>query len=176
MADLLLLVAVLVSTAVGVWRGLVKEAMSLVTWLAAIWLAWRFSWLTEDVFEPWLEAPELKVWAGRILIFLLVLIVGGVVSWLVAMLVRHSPLSGSDRALGALFGFGRGALLIGLVAIAVEFAGFSSEPWWRNSRIRPYGDQIANGIRYYAELGSDYIKQQDLNGARLFQGRTGVRI
>jgi membrane protein required for colicin V production len=166
MVDLLLLALIVLSAGLGLWRGLVKEAMSLVTWLAAIWLAWRFGWLTNKVFEPWLDAPELQLWAGRFLIFLVVLIAGGLVSWLVTMLVRYSPLSGSDRALGGLFGLGRGALVIGLLAIVVEFAGFSEEAWWRSSKLRPYGEQIASGIRYYASLGSQYLREQDLVSAR----------
>jgi membrane protein required for colicin V production len=167
MVDAIFVLLVALSTGLGLWRGLVKEAMSLVTWLAAIWLAWRFSWLTNRFFEPWLEAPELQLWAGRVLLFLLVLIIGGLVSWLITMLVRHSPLSGSDRALGALFGLGRGALAVGLLAIVVDFAGFSDATWWRGSKLRPYGDQIAIGIRYYAALGSGYLKDQDLGTARM---------
>ena len=162
MVDLIFLVLVALSTGLGLWRGLVKEALSLVTWLAAIWLAWRFAWLTTSVFGPWVEAPELQLWAGRVLIFLVVLVLGGIVSWLITLLVRHSPLSGSDRALGALFGFGRGALAVGLLTIVVDFAGFSNEAWWRNAKLRPYGDQIASGIRYYAALGGEYLKEKDL--------------
>ncbi len=162
MVDVVFLLLVGISTGLGVWRGLVKEALSLVTWLAAIWLAWRFAWLATGLFEPWLDAPELQLWAGRLVVFLVVLTIGGLVSWLVTLLVRYSPLSGSDRALGALFGFGRGALAVGLVTIVVEFAGFSDAPWWRAAQLRPYGDQIASGIRYYAALGSDYLKDQDL--------------
>jgi uncharacterized membrane protein required for colicin V production len=85
---------------------------------------------------------------------------------LITMVVRHSPLSGSDRALGALFGFGRGALAVGLLTIVVEFAGYSEAAWWRAAKLRPYGDQIASGIRYYAALGGEYLKDQDLITAR----------
>ena len=170
MVDAILLAVLVLSTGLGLWRGLVKEAMSVATWLAAIWLAWRFAWLTASFFGPWVEAPQLQLWAGRILIFLLVLIIGGVVSWLVTMLVRHSPLSGSDRMLGGLFGFARGALAVGLIAIVVDFAGFSQQSWWRDARLRPYGDQIASGIRYYAALGGDYLKDKDLITARAPQG------
>ena len=165
MVDLIFLLIVALSICLGLWRGLVKEALSLVTWLAAIWLAWRFAGATASVFGPWVDAPGLQLWAGRILIFLLVLILGGLVSWLITLLVRHSPLSGSDRILGALFGFGRGALAVGLLTIVVDFAGFSEETWWRNAKLRPYGDQIASGIRYYAGLGGEYLKEQDLVNA-----------
>jgi membrane protein required for colicin V production len=166
MVDAILVALLALSTVLGLWRGLVKEALSLVTWLAAIWLAWRFAWVAAGVFDPWVEAPELQLWAGRVLIFLLALIIGGIVSWLITMVVRHSPLSGSDRALGALFGFGRGALAVGLLTIVVEFAGYSEAAWWRAAKLRPYGDQIASGIRYYAALGGEYLKDQDLITAR----------
>ena len=166
MADILILVLVVLSTGVGVWRGLVKEAMSLVTWLAAIWFGWRFSWLADGLLGRWLDAPELQLWLGRFLIFLTVLVLGALVSSVVSKLVRYSPLSGSDRVLGALFGFGRGALVVGLASIVVDFGGFSNETWWQRSVLRPYGEQIGSGIRYYTGLGGEYLKDNDLISTR----------
>jgi len=57
-------------------------------------------------------------------------------------------------------------LVIGLVTIVVDFAGFSQAAWWNTSKLRPYGEQIASGIRYYASLGSNYLSEQDLGTMR----------
>ena len=59
--DLFLLGLILMSTLVGIWRGLVKEIMSLVIWIGAIWLAWRFSPELAPALSEWLEQPTLRL-------------------------------------------------------------------------------------------------------------------
>jgi membrane protein required for colicin V production len=160
--DFLIIFICLASGAFGFWRGFAKEALSLVAWLAAIWLAWRFSWVIEPLLGDWVVAPELKIWAARAIVFILVISFGGFVAWSVRALVRHSGLSGTDRTLGGLFGVARGVLIVGLIAIGLQLAGLDQDPWWREARLRPLSDRIAAGIRYYAELGSRYIEDQGL--------------
>lgn len=161
-ADVAIVVICLASAAFGFWRGFAKEALSLVTWLAAIWLAWRFTWLVEPFLGEWERAPELKIWAARAVILVLVLIAGGLVSWVVRELIRHTGLSSMDRTLGALFGFARGVIIVGLAVIAMQLAGLDQDPWWQRSKLKPYGDRIADGIRYYGTLGSEYLREQQI--------------
>jgi len=154
-----LIVAVCVGSAgFGYWRGFAKEALSVATWLAAIWLAWRFTWIVEPLLGEWVVAPELKIWAARVLIFILIMIAGGIVAWLVRELVRATGLSATDRVLGSLFGLGRGALIVGLVVIVLDYAELSSDPWWQDAKLSTASDRIADGIRYYAALGSSYVE------------------
>lgn len=160
--DWLIVFAFAVSAAFGIWRGFAKEALSLVTWLAAIWLAWRFAWTVEPMLGNWQVAPELKVWAARAIVFVIVMVIGGLIGWLVRELIRHTGLSGTDRLLGGLFGLVRGALVFGIAVIVLQLSGLDSDPWWQQSILKPYGDQIAEGIRYYAELGGQYLQQQDI--------------
>ena len=145
------------SAAFGFWRGFVKEAIALMTWLVAIVLAWQAAWLVEDRLGEWTAAPELRVWAARAIIFIAVLIVGGLLSWLMRALIRKSGLSGTDRSLGALFGLARGVLLVGLVAIVIDLADLETESWWGEARLRPFCEQVAEGIIYYAALGRQYL-------------------
>lgn len=145
------------SAAFGFWRGFVKEAIALMTWLVAIVLAWQAAWLVEDSLGEWTAAPELRVWAARAIIFVAVLIVGGLLSWLMRALIRKSGLSGTDRSLGAIFGLARGVLLVGLVAIVIDLADFETESWWSEARLRPFCEQVAEGIIYYAGLGRQYL-------------------
>ncbi len=155
--DLLIIAVCVGSAGFGFWRGFAKEALSVGTWLIAIWLAWRFSWVVEPLLGEWVVAPELKIWAARLTIFIVVMIAGGIAAWLVRELIRASGLSGTDRTLGSLFGFARGVLIVGLGVIVLDYAGLASDPWWQEAKLRPTGDRIAAGIRYYAALGSDYI-------------------
>jgi membrane protein required for colicin V production len=161
-ADLLILLVCIASGAFGFWRGFAKEALSLVTWLAAIWLAWRFSWLVEPMLGEWLAAPELKLWAARLIVFVVVLVIGGLVAWSVRALIRRTALSSTDRSLGGLFGLARGVLIVGLAVIGMQLAGIDGDPWWQQSKLRPLSDRVADGIRHYAALGSRYLTEREI--------------
>jgi membrane protein required for colicin V production len=160
------IIAICVASATfGVWRGFVKEAIALVTWLLAILLAWQGSWMLEERLGEWTAAPELRVWTARIIIFVAILIVGGLLAWTVRSLIRRTGLSGTDRTLGAMFGLARGLLLVGLLAIVIDLAGLGGETWWDEARFRPFSEQVAEGIRYYAELGNRYIESGEVDAA-----------
>jgi membrane protein required for colicin V production len=98
------------------------------------------------------------LWAARVIIFVVVLVLGGLASWLARKLIRHTGLSGLDRTLGAAFGLLRAALLVGLAVIVMEFAEVDQEPWWQEARLRPYAEQVAEAVKYYAELGTRYLQ------------------
>jgi membrane protein required for colicin V production len=153
----LIVVGCLGSAGFGFWRGFAQEALSVIIWLAAIWLAWRFTWVIEPLLGDWVVAPELKIWAARAVIFLLILIAGGLLAWFVRELLRHSGLNSTDRLLGSLFGFVRGVIIVGLVVIGLEYAGLDQDPWWQEAKLSPYSERVAGGIRYYAALGSRLI-------------------
>jgi hypothetical protein len=56
-------------------------------------------------------------------------------------------------------------LIVGLGAIAIELLGLDTDSWWQDARLRPLSDQIAEGIRYYAELGGDLLADQGFAGS-----------
>jgi membrane protein required for colicin V production len=157
--DYVILFLVLISVAVGIWRGFTTEALSLITLLAAIGLAWTFADVLAPGLGSWVEAAEAQIWIARLIIFLMVLVVGGLVSWVARKLVRGTGLSGLDRTLGAAFGLARAALLVGLAVIVLQFAEVDQEPWWREARFRPYAERVAEAVKYYAELGTRYLQE-----------------
>ena len=160
--DLVIITGCFASAAFGALRGFAKETLSLVTWVAAIWLAWNFSWAVTFFLGDWVAAPQLKVWVGRMIVFVVVLVAGGLAGQMVGSVVKQTGLSGTDRVLGSLFGLGRGAIIVGLAVLVLEMAGLDQEPWWREARLSPYGDLVADGIRHYAAVGGLYLQQQEL--------------
>ena len=158
-ADYVILFLCLASALIGVWRGFTAEALSLLTLLVSIWLAWAFAGRLEAMLGNWVGAsPEVRLWTARVIVFVLALLAGGLISWLARKLIRHTGLSGLDRLLGAGFGFLRAVVLIGLAVIAMEFMGLQQEPWWQESRLKPYAEHAAAAVKYYAELGNRYLQ------------------
>jgi len=162
-ADYVMLLLVLASAAVGVWRGFTTEALSLVTLLAAIGLAWMFAGRLDPYLGEWDSSKEVELWAARLIIFVAVLVVGGLISWAARKFVQHSGLTGVDRTLGAMFGLLRAAVFVGLGVIALQFAELEQESWWREARLRPYAEHAADAVRYYAELGTRYFQERPVD-------------
>ena len=156
--DYVILFLTLVSTLVGIWRGFTNEALSLITLLAAIGLAWTFADSLAPSLGSWASAAEVRLWTARLIIFVVVLVIGGLASWVARKLVRHTGLTGLDRTLGAAFGLLRAAVLIGLAVIVLEFAELDQEVWWQEARLRPYAERAAAAVKYYAELGTRYLR------------------
>jgi membrane protein required for colicin V production len=160
--DLVIVFLTLVSVLVGVWRGFAVEALSLLTLLAAIGLAWTFAPVLEPSLGEWASAVEVRLWTARVIIFVVVLVIGGLVSWLARKLIRHTGLSGLDRTLGAGFGLLRAAVVVGLAVLVLQFAEIDRESWWQDARLRPYAERIAAAVKYYAELGARYWQEQPM--------------
>ena len=155
--DIAIAVAIVLSAVVGLFRGFVKEAISIASLLFAIWAAMYFGPAIGSVSDSWLTSRELQVWFGRILVFAVILSLGGLLGWGISKLVRLSVLSGMDRFLGSLFGIGRGVLLTAVFLIGGEFAGFDNDPWWDASVLIPHFEVVADWIRIMAPQGLEML-------------------
>lgn len=159
--DIIIAVAIVVSVIVGFIRGFVKEAISIASLLFAIWAALYFGPAVGDVSDSWLSSEELQRWFGRILVFAVLLSIGGLIGWGISKLVRLSVLSGLDRMLGSLFGAARGVLLVAVAVIGGQFAGFDNDGWWLDSRTIPYFEVVAEWITVMAPEGLDLLTPEN---------------
>jgi membrane protein required for colicin V production len=145
--DYLVIAAVVISAVVGGLRGFLREAVALVAWLLALFIAWHFADLIEPHLGGLLAGSYVKPWAARVIIVLLVLLVGAAVGAVLGHFVRLSIFSGMDRFLGLVFGLLRGAVLLGVFVILGQLLRLDGERWWTRSLLIPYGESVANGLR-----------------------------
>ena len=155
--DIIIAIALTASVILGFVRGFVKESISIATLVIAIWAALYFGPAVGEVSQSWLSSVELQTWFGRILVFAIILSVGGLLGWGISKLVRLSVLSGLDRFMGSLFGMLRGVLLVALVVIGGQFSGFDNDDWWQQSRLLPYFAEVADWIKVLAPVGYELI-------------------
>lgn len=155
--DILIAVAMLISVIVGFVRGFIKEAISIAALLLAIWAALYFGPSVGTVADSWLGSAEMQMWFGRILVFAVIVSIGGLLSWGLSKLVRLSILSGMDRFLGSVFGICRGILLIAVFIVGGQFAGFDNDEWWMDSTLIPHLEVVADWIKVMAPKGFDVL-------------------
>jgi membrane protein required for colicin V production len=151
-ADYLFVGILLVSLTLGTVRGFVREAISLLVWLAGLWLAWRYAYLLHPYLGGALATPGLREWVARVLLLVLILLAGSFVGWFAAYLMhRASGLAMTDRLLGLLFGLVRALVVVGVFVMVGQGLDLDGENWWKSSRLMPYAEHAARWLERYAE-------------------------
>ena len=141
-------VAVLVaSLALGAWRGLVYEVLSVLGWIAAFVLA---QWLAPDA-AAWLpmggSGEAVRYAAGFVLVFIAAAFAAGLLAWLVKKLVEAVGLRPVDRTLGAAFGLVRGGVLLLAMAVVVNLTPLRKDEWWTESAGAGVSNAALKGLK-----------------------------
>ena len=110
---------IVLSALLAYGRGLVREAMAIVGWVAAAVLAFLFAPRVEPLVREipvvgdfLADSCELSIIGAFALVFAVALIVVSLFTPLFSSLVQRSVLGGIDQALGFVFGVARGILLV----------------------------------------------------------------
>ena len=98
--DLVILGIVVISSLISLSRGFVKEALSLVIWIFAGVVAWMFGGSLAHHLQPYIDIPSVRTIPACALLFVVTLLVGGLINFLLAQLIRATGLTGTDRLLG----------------------------------------------------------------------------
>jgi membrane protein required for colicin V production len=145
--DWIFLAVLLVSLALGAWRGLVYEVLSVLSWFAAFVLG---QWLAADA-GAWLPlgdaAQPVRYAAGFVAVFVAAVFAGGLLAWLTKKLVEAVGLRPVDRTLGAAFGLVRGVLLLLALAVVVNLTPLKGGPWWTESTGAAVSTAALKGLR-----------------------------
>lgn len=131
--DLIFLLVMLVSLAVGAWRGLIYEVLSAVSWIVAFVFA---QWFAPDVAQklPMAGVGEaVRYAAGFAVVFVLSVFVGGLFAKLAQKLFAVVGLQPADRALGAAFGLVRGVVVLLAATVVIGMTPVKSNEWWQES-------------------------------------------
>lgn len=141
--DITILVIIALSAGISLLRGFVKESISLATWILAFWIAISFSDRLERVLNGWITSPAARLAVAFAILFILTLIAGALVNYLVSQLVRKTGLSGTDRMLGVIFGIARGIVLVAVLTLMAGIPQLSKETWWKESTLIVYFQDMA---------------------------------
>ena len=127
-----------ISALISIRRGFVKEALSLVTWIAAVLIARLFAGQLTVVLEPYIEPDYLRLGTSYLTLFIVTLMLGGMINYLVGGFVRMTGLSGLDRLLGTIFGFARGGVItLVIVALMHYVLPVENADWYQQSQLIP---------------------------------------
>lgn len=131
--DLVILGIIGLSALISLIRGFVKESISLVTWVVAGIVAFRYFSPMADLLEAFVEAPTIREVSAFGILFVSTLIIGAIANFIMAQLVSSTGLSGTDKALGVVFGAARGVLIVTMVVLLASLTPMPDTPWWQDS-------------------------------------------
>ena len=141
--DLGILVLILLSAIIGLIRGFVKEALSLVTWIAAAGLAFLYEAKLADQLPFVVQSEVVRRVITFAVIFFVVLVLGAIINHLISTAVSSIGLGGLDHILGGALGVLRGGLIITLLVLLMGLTPFPKQAWWKDSIFMPWFENSA---------------------------------
>lgn len=136
-----------VSVLVSLFRGLIREVLSLLIWIGAFWVAHRFVDIGANSLTEFIEVPSARHLIAFVALFIATLIVGGMVNFIVGKLIKNTGLSGTDRFFGMFFGALRGVIAIVVITFFIKATPLTEDQWWQSSQLAPHFSKISEWVR-----------------------------
>lgn len=159
-ADWVILAIVGFSTLISIQRGFVKEALSLVTLIAAMIVSRLFGAEASTLLLDWIDTPAIRYVTAYAGLFIATLIVGGLINSAIVQIVRMAGLSGLDRTLGMVFGFARGVLILVVITAVLARLGVSDTSWWQESVFIPEFVALGDWLQTFGLEEANRLFQQ----------------
>lgn len=135
--DYAVLVIVVASAMLGLWRGVVSELLALVAWVAAFMAARTWAEAAGGHLAGLVTDATLRYAAGFVVVLLMVLVVFAVGRFVLSLLLRAVGLGLADRLLGAGFGVLRGGLIAFVMVLVAGMTSLPKTVWWREAMLAP---------------------------------------
>jgi membrane protein required for colicin V production len=152
--DIVILIITVLSSAFGLWRGLIKEVLSLLTWIAALLVSRVYSEPLAGLMTGMIENDGIRYVSAFVILFFIVMMFGTFLNSLMSKLLSVTGLKLADRLLGAGFGVARGVIIV-LVIMFIASMFVSETELWQQSQLVPYGmDLIERSQVFIGDMNS----------------------
>lgn len=152
--DYVIIGMVVISSIIGLSRGLVKEAVSLAVWVGGFIAGIVFGPGLAIEYDEYLGGGQLSQIAAFVILLFAVLIFGRGLQWAFGKVIQTTGLSTTDRILGFGFGAVRGALLVTVMLMLFQ-SFFSVSSFWEESELKytflEFEDEILSGIGRFGD-------------------------
>jgi membrane protein required for colicin V production len=155
--DLLLALVILCSIVTGFTGGFARVGVGFCAVIAGLLFGFWFYGIPGAWIDSYFHSAAASNLLGFVVVFAAFVVLGSLVSTLLARIFRWTGLSWLDRLLGAGFGIVRGALItVALVSVIVAFAPRPLPDWIVHSRVLPW---VARASDITASLAPNAVKE-----------------
>ena len=155
--DIILVVFIAISILIGIYRGFVKEILSITAWTLAFIVAWRYGEQAKRFVSPYISQEPLDLAVAYVAVFLITLITLSVISYIISQLFASTGMTGLDRSLGSIFGVIRAAVIIAILILVGRFMAMDQQQWWTDSQMLPYFEPLVEWLKSF--LPEDIIRK-----------------
>lgn len=147
--DYLVLLILLCSIVISTFRGLVREVLSLISWVIAFFIANAYGESLSILLPDVIPGGLTRLIVAFVALFIGVRLLMSLVTLAVEAGIRGAGLSVVDRGLGGLFGLGRGILIVMTVVILCGLTAIPRQPVWTEALLSPLAETAAITLKPY---------------------------
>jgi membrane protein required for colicin V production len=145
--DFLVLFVLICSIVISTFRGLVKEVLSLFSWIAAFIVANAYGEDLAGMLPDMISGNMLRMIVAFVALFLSVRLLMTLLSLAIEALVKAGGLTIADRGLGGLFGLGRGIVIVLSVVLLCGVTSIPQQAFWKEALLSPLAETAALTVK-----------------------------
>ena len=126
---------------ISMLRGLVKEVLSLASWVIAFMAANAYGEALAPMLPDVIPGESTKLIVAFASLFIGARLLMGLLTGALTELVKASGMSLLDRALGAVFGMARGVVIVLALVLLCATTEIVQQPFWKNALLSPLAEQ-----------------------------------
>lgn len=147
--DYLVIFVMVTSVIIGMLRGLVKEVLSLAGWVVAFVVANAYAAALAVMLPQVVPGAVLRLILAFIALFIGVRILMGLLAMALGALLDAGGLSLLDRVLGAVFGVGRGLVIVLTAVILCGMTSLPQQDFWKDALFSPFAETGARIVKTF---------------------------
>ncbi len=145
--DYLVLFVLICSIVISTLRGLVKEILSLLSWIVAFVVANAYGESLAELLPDMVPGSTTRLIVGFITLFIGVRILMGLLTMALNEVVKATGLTLVDRGLGGLFGLARGLLIVLVTVLLCGMTGLPQQSFWKEALFSPLAETAAHTVK-----------------------------
>ena len=138
-----IIIIIMISMLMGLMRGLIREILSIITWSAAIVAAIGYCKPISELFHSIIPQPGIRLVIAFILVWFIVLIIGGIINRVIEQIIKVTKFTVTDRITGGIFGFVRGVAIIVVAMVMLKISGIIKDYSLKDSNLIAQFSQVA---------------------------------
>ena len=145
--DYLVLFVLVCSIVISTMRGLVKEILSLLSWIVSFVVANAYGQDLARLLPDMIPGSATRLIVAFLALFIGMRLLMALLSMAIDAAIKASGLTLADRGLGGLFGLGRGLLIVLAAVLLCGMTAIPKQRFWREAVLSPLAESAARTVK-----------------------------